>query len=87
FRTYILLVSKNIDKDISILNELCKNKSHIKKAVGELINCRRNFNYLLTGDNLTAGQSVTDEYIEECSNNYYLLKQYIFKCKLELYNV
>ena len=87
FRSYILIFLKNIDKDILILRNLCSDKKYMGAYIKKLINNRADFNYVATGDGFTSGQSVTDVFIEQCSEKYYLVKQTISQCKLELYNI
>ena len=86
FRKYILVVLKNIDKDISILMRLCSDKNHMKKSINNLIKKRSDFNYIVTGDMFLVGLEINDSYLEKCSEKYYLIKQSISQCKLELYN-
>lgn len=86
FRKYILIVLKNIDKDISILMRLCSDKNHMKKSITNLIKKRSDFNYIVTGDMFSIGLEINDLYLEKCSERYYLIKQSITQCKLELYN-
>lgn len=87
FRSFMLLVLKNVDKDIAILMRLCAKRNNMKQPVKALIKQRSDFNYLATGDNLTTGQVLSDTFIEECSKKYYLIKQTISQCKVELYSV
>lgn len=84
FRSYILILTKNIDKDIFILVQLCSEKS-MENYLENLLNYRRNFNYVATGDDLIVGNKLSDSFIESCSEKYYLIKQTLFQCKIELY--
>lgn len=85
-RTYFLLLAKNTDKDISILNKLCVEHKNMQKPLKKLLEERRNFHYIATGDQLVQGTVITDDFIDKCSEHYYLIKQNIFQCKIELYN-
>lgn len=86
FRNYVLIILKNIDKDISILMKLCSDKSHMKKSIKDLIKRRSDFNYISTGDMFSVGLKINDVYLEKCSEKYYFIKQTLSQCKLELYN-
>lgn len=84
-RFYFLVLSKNTDKDIHILQDLCSNNKYMEQSILELLKSRGDFNYIVTGDNLVAGAVITDDFIEKCSEQYYLIKQNIFQCKVQLY--
>ena len=86
FRNYILMILKNIDKDISILVKLCKDKPQMKKPIKDMIKKRSDFNYAATGDLFSTGLILKDSYLDKCTEKYYLIKQALTQCKLELYN-
>lgn len=87
-RSYFLLLSKNTDKDLSILNEIYEKNSYLKNtSLKELLKLRSDFNYILTGDNLISGITISEKFVEECSEKYYLVKQAIFRCRFEINNI
>lgn len=87
-RSYFLLLSKNTDKDIAILKEIYEKNSYPKKiALDNLLIQRSNFNYILTGDDLVADVAISEQFVDECAKKYYLIKQALFQCKFEIYNI
>lgn len=85
-RFHILFASKNTDKDISILKDMCEKKDFMHKPLKALLRARCDFNYIITGDNLIENQLICDSFIEKVSEQYYIIKQSIFQCKIGLYN-
>lgn len=86
FRNYVLIVLKNIDREIAILKNLCIERTNMNKPIGRLIKIRFDFSFIASGDNLSTGNVISDSFIKHCSEKYYLTKQSISQCKLELYN-
>lgn len=84
-RSYLLSLSNMTDKDIVILCNICKGMKHMDEPISDLKEKRANFHYFVTGDRLTNGNTVSDEYAATNMDNYYLIKQSILQCKVKLF--
>ena len=86
-RIFILTLQKITDKDICILKNLCEQNQIVKNDMIEsLIKKRTDFMHELTGDKLIIGNIFSDDFIEKCTELYYIIKQNIIEFKFILYN-
>ena len=81
---HILSMFQVLSADIATYIQLCKNKKQLTIAQNELLQKRKDFNNILTGDSLAINKLITEQYLYKNIKAFYNLQNCIFKCRLEL---